>query len=279
MVCKMWTLEEENKLREVFPTYSKEELEKEFGRGYNSIRQKAIKLNIKRESNVQDGFCICKQCKRKLPWKPEYFPKLKSEKNLRQICRECNPKYGSFIEVYKSNFDWTSEKEDELKRVYRQYNDKEILKMDIFEGLTLRKLRQKANSLGLYKKERKEYGLAPLFPYLRIKMTEWKENSISMSKGKCVITGKDYEIVHHLTPFREMVNQALKNANLPKKRPIEYSEEELDKLIEELKLIHKQEPGVCLTEKVHIEFHKQYGLRNFTKEDFEEFKKLYANKE
>ena len=365
MVCKMWTLEEENRLREIFPTHSKNELEEEFNRGYNSIRQKALKLGIKKESNIRNGFCICKKCKRELPWQPEYFPKLRNEKNLRQVCRECNPKYGSFLKEFRQRGYWTEELEKKFIEIYPYYMNEEILKMEEFFQFKTKGLSDKAYTLGLKKSEKtlkrarkvisekltgrkhfvsvatkaklsetwkKKYlngyvspskgikrseetrrkisairkaegkwkgklnprhenplngeengrwegGITSVYFMLRSNITEKKKKSMEKCNYKCVITGENFDEIHHLTPFNKIVDVALNSLGMERRKVKEYSKEEINNLVNLVKKLHNQELGVCLTKKVHKEFHDLYGYKNPTKEDFEEFKRnYYTNK-
>lgn len=78
-VCNKWTNEEIEKLKELFPYKSNDELVEYFnGRSKNSIINKANKLGLKKaELKAKEGFCTCKKCNRELPWNSQYYPKMK----------------------------------------------------------------------------------------------------------------------------------------------------------------------------------------------------------
>ena len=64
-----------------------------------------------------DGFRTCKKCKRDLPNNSLHFPTDKSCKDgLRSVCRECNPKYGRFLELnHRTNTKWSNEDLEKLE--------------------------------------------------------------------------------------------------------------------------------------------------------------------
>ena len=88
-----------------------------------------------------DGFRTCKKCKRDLPNNSLHFPTDKSCKDgLRSVCRECNPKYGRFLELnHRTNTKWSNEDLEKLKSVYKDYTNEEIIK-NFFPDRTLRSL-------------------------------------------------------------------------------------------------------------------------------------------
>ena len=58
-----------------------------------------------------EGTRHCKKCQRDLPNNSLYFPYDKSCKDkLRNVCRECNPKYKRFLEIgHRINEEWSYE--------------------------------------------------------------------------------------------------------------------------------------------------------------------------
>lgn len=125
-------------------------------------------------------------------------------------------------------------------------------------------------------------GITPLHLYLREGISKWKKDSIRVCKYKCVITkktNKDLQI-HHLHSFRLILEETLKILNMPIYNQIEqYSIDELRLLNKTcLELHYSYGLGVCLTKDLHKEFHKKYGNKNFTPEDFQEFYLLKTGK-
>ena len=116
-------------------------------------------------------------------------------------------------------------------------------------------------------------GISPLNYYLREHIIPWKQISYKLSNGKCIVSNKKAETIHHLYPFSKILEYLLKIINLPIYDNInKYTEDELILLEEECLRIHYQYPfGVCLSKDLHKEFHKIYGVKNFTPENFQEF--------
>ena len=88
-------------------------------------------------------------------------------------------------------------------------------------------------------------------------------------------------MTNHLYPRNKILKEVFKNLGLKPKNLInEYSEEEIFLIINENKRLHKIYPlGVCLTKPVHKLFHKLYGSRDCTPEDFYEFQDKILNGE
>lgn len=119
-------------------------------------------------------------------------------------------------------------------------------------------------------------GITPLHNYLRKKIEPWKTDSMKCCGFKCVVSRKNFDVIHHLYGFSEILKETMDNLNIPICEEInQYTDVEL-KLIEGecLKLHYKYGLGVCLTEDIHKEFHSIYGQKNFTINDFKEFIKI-----
>ncbi|EGT3606922.1 hypothetical protein FKF97_10995 [Clostridium perfringens] len=101
---------------------------------------------------------------------------------------------------------------------------------------------------------------------------KWKSDSIEKCNGKCIITGKPYECVHHLYGHSKIVSEVLDILNLELKELKEYSNDEIMALKDTcLELHYKYGLGVCLTNEIHEKFHKEYGYGNNSPEQFYEF--------
>jgi hypothetical protein len=115
-------------------------------------------------------------------------------------------------------------------------------------------------------------GISGITDYMRGTLQEWKRNSIASCKSRCVITGRPYDVVHHLYGFRLIAEKVFKENNiLLREHMSEYSEEELNIIRNAVIVEHNKLLGVCLEEKVHKFFHKCYGSGNNTPEQFYEF--------
>lgn len=119
-------------------------------------------------------------------------------------------------------------------------------------------------------------GITPLHIYLRTHILQWKQDSMKNCEYKCAVTGDEFNVIHHLVSFDQILQETLDVANLPIHYEVsKYTDGEL-KLLQDicLKLHYKHGLGVCLTKEIHEEFHNMYGYGSNTKEQFEEFKKI-----
>lgn len=177
-VCNKWTNEEIEKLKELFPYKSNDELVEYFnGRSKNSIINKANKLGLKKaELKAKEGFYTCKKCNRELPWNSQYYPKMKNEKNPRKICRECNPKYGNFLkDDFKERVHWSKEEEELFISRYPYYTNEE-LREKFYPNLTDKQLSEKAYGLGVSYKNEEAY---------------WRARKQQSAKMSIIMTGKE----------------------------------------------------------------------------------------
>ena len=125
-------------------------------------------------------------------------------------------------------------------------------------------------------------GISPINIYLREYIKPWKIYSMKYSNYKSVISEKPFKHIHHVNKnFSEILELTFKIANIEIKETIEeYTSEELEKLEKICLMLHYLfGPGVCLTDEEHKLFHKLYGKRDNTKEQFEEFKHRFQNGE
>lgn len=124
-------------------------------------------------------------------------------------------------------------------------------------------------------------GISSLQQHLRSKASQWKKESIKSCKYKCVITGKPFEVVHHVYSFDFILQETLQIANLSYyQHTNQYTNEELILLADVCIELHKNyELGACLTWEMHYKFHESYGKGRNTLQQFEEFKNIMINKQ
>ena len=116
-------------------------------------------------------------------------------------------------------------------------------------------------------------GRSPLRNYLLRQVPEWKIASAQVYDFRCAITGGEFEELHHLVSFSNILDEATNGVGVPLKPISEYSEEELNMFVENIRLLHwKYGFGIPLTKKVHRYFHKLYGTDGqTTPEDFYDY--------
>lgn len=124
-------------------------------------------------------------------------------------------------------------------------------------------------------------GITPLYQYLRKSINNWKEQSMNYCEHRCVLSGTWFDEIHHLVPFRDIVNEVFCELGIEEKKEVsDYSEEVLariEKAIKEKHMLYGL--GVCLNKDIHKLFHDLYGYTGMNEEMFEEFKYRYKNGE
>ncbi len=122
-------------------------------------------------------------------------------------------------------------------------------------------------------------GITPLYFELRSEIKEWQNKSMESCGYKCVLTGNDFDNIHHLHPFKDIVDEVFKILNLDVKKKVgDYTEEEFKNIKEKLIELHDFHGcGVCLCKNLHKLFHDTYGYTHNTPEQFEEFTQRYYN--
>lgn len=116
-------------------------------------------------------------------------------------------------------------------------------------------------------------GATSLYQELRSDTRDWFVESGKLSDFKCIVSGEHLDNVHHLTPFRDIVNEVFDVLNLDYRKSIaDYSIEEENSIRSLLKELHLQYGlGAGLNKDVHKLFHDNYGYFNSTKDDFKSF--------
>lgn len=119
--------------------------------------------------------------------------------------------------------------------------------------------------------------------YFRSRLASWKKDCLKRYPY-CDITGSTTELeVHHLLSFSTILKLASQNTNIPltifpnELKDYGYSIEILEK--EFFKLHDELGQAVVLTKDVHQLFHKKYGYKNNTPEQYVQFKEEYQKGE
>ncbi|WP_346354986.1 hypothetical protein [Azotosporobacter soli] len=109
----------------------------------------------------------------------------------------------------------------------------------------------------------------------------WKLESLAKANYRCDVTGMNGKLdIHHLYPFSDIFEQALKNTGIPIYDKVnQYTEAELEVFSKELSKIHFEKGlGVCLLPKIHKEFHNIYGKIDNNPEQYFEIKPYLMKK-
>jgi len=122
-------------------------------------------------------------------------------------------------------------------------------------------------------------GIKQLYYDLRDHLQEWKKSSMEECNYKCVLTFGEFDNIHHLYNFKNIVYEIFEKLNLPIHQTIgEYSEDDRNdiyKLLNELHIFYGN--GKCICKPFHKLFHDTYGYTKNTSEQFYEFEKRYKN--
>lgn len=115
---------------------------------------------------------------------------------------------------------------------------------------------------------------------LRNSVDGWRNNLLQIYKNKCPITGSGDVVTHHLYPFAKILKECSSKTGVPVlKRIGDYAEyENFAKLKESVVEYHwKHDIGIVISKELHDLFHNEYGDKDNTTEQFDEFLKEKYN--
>jgi hypothetical protein len=117
--------------------------------------------------------------------------------------------------------------------------------------------------------------------FLMRSISNWKKESMIACNYKCVVTGENFDQIHHLYNFNKIIDESLNELVLVRKvKNGDYSQDDLLKIISKVQEIHTRYPlGVCLRKDVHKLFHSMFGRINNTPSQFYEFQQKIASGE
>lgn len=117
-------------------------------------------------------------------------------------------------------------------------------------------------------------GISNISDFLRVVINPWKIDSFAHYNGTCFISKEKLKLeIHHLKNFKDIVLETFEESKIDIRTQIkDYTDEEL-KILSEICLRKHYEYGlgVCITKKIHQEFHKFYGIVNNTQAQWSEF--------
>ena len=161
-----------------------------------------------------------------------------------------------------------------VKEHYLEMSDEEIGRVLHRAGQSIKELRRK---IGI-QRPRPENVFYGFQMYTHRHNEEWKLKSAKACGYKCVITGEQFDAIHHLYSRNLIIENILEEH--PEYKHINFNDlPEADKTIPVECFIKEQSKyplGVCLRDDIHILFHKKYGYGNNTPEQFLEFVKEIA---
>lgn len=116
-------------------------------------------------------------------------------------------------------------------------------------------------------------GITDFYRELRSDTKDWFNESMEFCNYHCVITGGEFDNIHHTTSFRDIVDETFTSLNKEiKPRVCDYNPEEFDLIRTTLKELHTMYGyGACLHKDVHKLYHDNYGYTKFSPYDFLDF--------
>lgn len=116
-------------------------------------------------------------------------------------------------------------------------------------------------------------GLTNFYQELRSDTKDWFNESAEFCDYSCVISGLNFDNVHHTTAFKDIIDETCRLTGLDKRGNVsDYTDEEFDTLTDTLKYLHNEYGlGACLTKEIHKLFHDIYGYKDFSAYDFLDF--------
>lgn len=116
-------------------------------------------------------------------------------------------------------------------------------------------------------------GINKTYSELRSDTKDWQQKSMEFCNYKCIITGGEFDNIHHTTAFRDIVDEAFLITKIEIKNKVQdYNTEEFEILRQIVMKLHILYGfGACIQKDVHKLYHDKYGYTKFSPYSFLEF--------
>ena len=167
---------------------------------------------------------------------------------------------------------------EKLKNIYEQYDSVDVV-VDYFNGkYTKKQIVKKANKLGLKNRKYASKTLKNIDEYIRSNNNEWKIQSLINCGHCCVFTGNKDIDIHHIYPFHKILYEVFEEFGYDIGKEYSLSHIETELICNEFYKKQKEYGyGVCIDKNIHQIFHSKYGYKNFTSDNWFEFKQDLLN--
>lgn len=260
-----WEDEDVEFLQSNYNTLDLKEISKALNRSYSAIISKANKLGLStRESWSDDELSVLKE---NYPYKTvDEMLSLLPKRNRKTIIEKAS-------ELKIKNAATYSDKDKQF--VIDHYKNMTDNELSIRLNRTPKSISFLRYRLGLFKQS--EVSCFGNFKEVFRKCIGlWKEKSMKQCNYKCVITGKAFDHIHHLYSFATICQEALSMADVDLSCSFDSYQSRMNEIIDIFVSIHDSYPlGVCLSKEIHDDFHRKYGNRNNTPQQWESFIKSY----
>lgn len=165
---------------------------------------------------------------------------------------------------------YTDEQKDFIKDNFMTMTDAEIGRVLNRSAGSIKEYRRK---LGCLRVNKHESNYKDITRFIQRRNIDWKKASMEACGYKCVVTGGEFDDIHHLYSKNMIIQETLDYYNLDDSFDInEVSEDFRNEFLKTFEMLQSKYPlGVCLTRDLHKQFHIRYGFGDNTPEQFEEF--------
>lgn len=260
----VWTKEELDIIREYYLTDIKKVKELLPNRSYKAILTKAKRLGIKSREFWSDK-------ENKLL--SDIYPKMSVDNvQLYFPNRTRNSIIKHAILLNLQSFDyhpWTQEEDEYILSHWKTEADMIMCKK---LGRTYKATQARRLYLGLLHFNKDGSGYEGLTKYLRGHLQTWKNESMKNCNYKCVLTGSKDFAIHHKYGFANIVNETIEEYNIEIKDYKDYTQEELEDILEKFQIVHNRYPlGVCVRKDIHLLYHSIYSKCVNTEDQWNQF--------
>ena len=164
---------------------------------------------------------------------------------------------------------WT-EKEDEYILSHWETESDMIMCKNL--GRTYKATQARRLSLGLLHFNKDGSGYEDLSKFLRGHIQTWKSESMKKCNYQCILTGSKDFAIHHMYGFANILNETIEEYNIKLKDYNEYTQEELNDILEKFLNVHRRYPlGVCVRKDIHTLYHSIYSKCVNNEEQWNQF--------
>lgn len=164
---------------------------------------------------------------------------------------------------------WTQEEDNYILSHWKTEADMIMCKK---LGRTYKATQARRLSLGLLHFNKDGSGYEGLTKYLRGHLQTRKNESMKNCNYQCVLTGSKDFAIHHKYGFANIVNETIEEYNIEIKDYKDYTQEELEDILEKFQIVHSRYPlGVCVRKDIHLLYHSIYSKCVNTEDQWNQF--------
>lgn len=268
-----WSEEEINEFKKMYPTGDTRYLCEYFNTGVNGLRFMAHKTGTKR---VKVGHAPGK------PWSryeddilQKFYDKMpvgEIEKLLSGRTRNAIILRAGKLGIRSvSENDYSEDEYNFIIDNYRYMSDDEIAK---HLGRCRASIKNHRNKLGCHRTNLEKTNYEDALIFIRKNNLEWKQKSMFASDYQCIVTKERFDDIHHLVSLNKIVRDTIDKYGYHAETFDINNLGSTDRKLFLSRVLMEQDKyplGVCLSKKIHKQFHSEYGYGDNTPEQFRDF--------